>query len=69
MEREQELLLTRCRWVQTDMGNNGAVLFGLEKAAITTKQSVEGMIKVFDVATRETHGGKLWVWDGRQVPW
>ena len=51
------------------MGNNGAEAFGLEKAAITVKDSVEGMIKVIDAATRETHSGKLWVWDGRQVPW
>lgn len=51
------------------MGNHGAVSFGLEKASITTKESVEGMIKVIDDATRETHGGKLWTWDGRQVPW
>lgn len=69
MKREQKLWLIWCRWVQTDLGNRGATYFGLEKAAITTKQSVEGMIKVFDVATRETHGGKMWVWDGKQVAW
>lgn len=51
------------------MGNRGANYFGFEKAVVTTKQSVEGMTKIFDVATRETHGGKLWVWDGKQVPW
>lgn len=56
-------------WVQTDLGNHGADVFGFEKAAIPIEQSVHGMIKVIDVATRETHGGKLWVWDGRQVPW
>ncbi len=56
-------------WVQTDLGNLGAEAFGLEKAAITVEQSVTGMIKVIDVATRETHGGKLWTWEGRQVPW
>ncbi|KAL9121203.1 MAG: hypothetical protein Q9187_002239 [Circinaria calcarea] len=56
-------------WVQTDIGNRGAEAFGYEKAAITVEQSVTGMIKVIDVAKRETHGGKLWVWDGKQVPW
>ena len=55
-------------WIQTETGNPGARLFGFEKAALTVEQSVEGLIKVFDAATRETHGGKLWVWDGRQVP-
>ena len=51
------------------MGNRGADAFGLEKAAITIEQSVTGMIKVIDVATRETHSGKLWVWDGTQARW
>ncbi|PSS12787.1 hypothetical protein M430DRAFT_106153 [Amorphotheca resinae ATCC 22711] len=56
-------------WVQTDLGNDGAKAFGVEKAAITVEESAAGLIKVIDAATRETHGGKLWVWDGRQVPW
>jgi len=56
-------------WVQTDLGNLGAAAFGYEKAAITVDQSVGGVIKVIDAATRETHGGKMWVWEGKQVPW
>ena len=56
-------------WVQTDMGNSAAEDFGLEKAATTVKESVVGVMKVIDAATRETHGGKLWTWEGRQVPW
>ena len=56
-------------WAQTDLGNNGAEAFGLEKAAITVEESVNGIIQVTDAATRETHSGKMWVWDGRQVPW
>ena len=61
--------LTLSSWVQTDMGNLGAEAFGLEKAAITVQQSVTRMIKVIDAATRKTHGGKLWAYDGREVPW
>ncbi len=56
-------------WVQTDLGNLGAEAFGFEKAAITVERSVTGMIKVIDVAKRETHGGRLWTWEGSQVPW
>ncbi|KAB8437442.1 hypothetical protein FH972_025120 [Carpinus fangiana] len=56
-------------WVQTDMGNKGAEVMGLEKAGITTEESVTGMVKVLDAATRETHGGKLWYWDGSKQPW
>ena len=51
------------------MGNHGAKSFGLEKAAITVQESVTGMIKVIEAATRETHSGKLWAYDGRQLPW
>ena len=51
------------------MGNYGAKAFGAEKAAITVEESVTGLIKVIDAATRETHGGKLWAYNGRQLPW
>ena len=51
----RESSLTRYSWVQTDLGNLGAEAFGYEKAAITVQQSVTGMIKVIDAATRQTH--------------
>ena len=69
MEIFTEPSLTHYSWVQTDLGNLGAEAFGVEKAAITIRQSVTGMIKIIDAATRETHGGKLWAYDGGQVPW
>ncbi|KAK3903541.1 hypothetical protein C8A05DRAFT_32721 [Staphylotrichum tortipilum] len=56
-------------WVQTDLGQRGADAFGFEKAAITVAESVGGIIKVIDAATRETHSGKLWVYTGEQSPW
>lgn len=65
----RDLLLTVYRWVQTDLGQAGADAFGYEKAAITVEESVSGLIKVIDASSRETHGGKLWVYDGQQVPW
>lgn len=34
------------RWVQTDMGNNGAKLLGFESAEITTDVSVAGLVNV-----------------------
>lgn len=56
-------------WVQTDLGNRGADAFGIEKAAITVDKSVNGIIKVIDAASRETHGGKMWAYKGQEVPW
>jgi hypothetical protein len=32
------------RWVQTDMGNAGAVANGLSEAPVTVKESVDGMV-------------------------
>lgn len=51
------------------MGNFGAQSLGMGTAAITLDQSINGMIKVIDSATRDTHGGKLWVWNGKQSVW
>ena len=56
-------------WTQTDIGNRGADTFGFEQAAVSVKDSTEGVVKVIDAAKRETHGGKMRVWDGRQVLW
>ncbi|KAF7589409.1 hypothetical protein BBP40_004313 [Aspergillus hancockii] len=56
-------------WVQTDLGNRGAVTFGFEQAAITIDDSVRGVVKVIDDSTRETHSGRLWKYDGSQEPW
>ncbi|RYP78466.1 hypothetical protein DL769_003189 [Monosporascus sp. CRB-8-3] len=56
-------------WARTDIGNRGAAAFAIDQAAIPVSQSTEGLVKVIDAATRETHSGKMWVWDGRQVPW
>ncbi|KIW86605.1 uncharacterized protein Z519_12789 [Cladophialophora bantiana CBS 173.52] len=56
-------------WVQTDMGDSGARVFGLEHAPDSLPDSCDGMIKLFDEAAKETHGGKLWQHDGIQLPW
>ncbi|EAQ90267.1 hypothetical protein CHGG_02202 [Chaetomium globosum CBS 148.51] len=56
-------------WVQTDIGDRGAHAFGIEKAAITVDESVNGIIKVIDAATQETHSGRLWAYTGNEVPW
>ncbi|OTB00905.1 hypothetical protein M426DRAFT_65010 [Hypoxylon sp. CI-4A] len=56
-------------WVQTNMGDRGAHAFGQEKAAITVDESVNGIIKVVDAASRETHSGKIWVYTGKESAW
>ena len=51
-------------WVQTDLGNKGAVLFGVEKATVTVDDSCDGMVKLLDSVTKESHGGKFWEYTG-----
>jgi len=55
-------------WVQTEMGNAGAKWAGMEKAPLTLEQSVSGMMKVIDGATKET-SGKHMRYDGSNSKW
>ncbi|KAJ5107462.1 NAD(P)-binding protein [Penicillium angulare] len=56
-------------WVQTEIGNRGAETFGMGKAALTVEESAKGVVQVVDVATRETHSGRLFRHNGREEPW
>ncbi|KAI1413718.1 NAD(P)-binding protein [Hypoxylon sp. FL1857] len=61
-------------WVDTDMGQ--AALNGLGLAAsnvkvpvITIDESCDGMVQLIDIATKETHGGRFWDYDGGRESW
>ncbi|KAJ5115710.1 hypothetical protein N7456_000058 [Penicillium angulare] len=56
-------------WVQTTLGNRGAESFGLEKAATTVEDSADGIVKIIDASTLETHSGRLYKFDGNEEPW
>lgn len=56
-------------WVQTDIGNRGAVDFGTDKPTLTVEQSAGGVVKIVEAATRETHSGKLFKYNGEEEPW
>ena len=57
-------------WVKTDMGNTGAKVAGMDEAPMTLEQSVTGILKIVDPASRETHSGKFWnAEDGKELPW
>jgi norsolorinic acid ketoreductase len=62
-------VLTEDSWVQTDMGNTGAVTLGLEKAEIEVHVSVSGMMKVIDAANRENTSGKFMTYEGTSSGW
>ena len=46
-------------WVQTDMGNRGAVSFGFDKAETTIEDSVAGIVKTVGclVNSLDSHPG------------
>lgn len=56
-------------WVQTDIGNRAAATFGLKEAAITVDESANGVMKIIDEASLESHSGRLFKSDGTQEPW
>ena len=58
--------------VETDMGNTGIEMLkaiGVEVPSITVDESVAGLSKLVDNATKETMGGKFIQYDGSPLPW
>ena len=62
-------LLDNESFVQTEMGNGGAAFFGMKEATTTTKESVNGLVKVIDGATRENTGGHFPDFEGGEFAW
>lgn len=56
--------------VETDMGTSGAAAYGIslkDMGGITATQSAQGILSVVDAATKETHGGKFWSYNGDEM--
>jgi hypothetical protein len=51
------------------MGNRSARTIGLEKAYITVDESCNGIVQLIDAATKDSHGGKFWDNEGKQLSW
>ena len=51
-------------WVQTDMGNVAAQLWGIPTAPDTVEATCDGMTKILTTATKEKYGGKVVLWNG-----
>ncbi|WWC86341.1 uncharacterized protein L201_001214 [Kwoniella dendrophila CBS 6074] len=56
-------------WVQTDMGDRGARWAGMEKAPITVDESVSGIVKVIQDATKDNYSGLHMRYDGSKSKW
>ncbi|KAF2809471.1 aflatoxin biosynthesis ketoreductase-like protein nor-1 [Mytilinidion resinicola] len=56
-------------WVQTDMGQGAAESVGMEAAPTTIDESVAGLSKTIDNATRATLGGVFASYDGKVYGW
>ncbi|KAH8424257.1 SDR family oxidoreductase [Aspergillus melleus] len=56
--------------VQTEMGNKGAQMMGLDEAPNTLEESTSKTIALIDGATRETASGRFFnSIDGSEIPW
>jgi len=51
------------------MGNLGAQWAGMDRADLTVEASVDGINQVLDIATKASHGGRMWGQDGNQKAW
>ena len=72
MDQEEEKLtafVISPGWVSTDMGNAGAIAFGMKEAPVTVEDSCTGMISIIEKATKQSHGGRLWSYEGDQRGW
>ncbi|KAI1300802.1 hypothetical protein F5Y03DRAFT_224302 [Xylaria venustula] len=56
-------------WVQTDMGNDAAKLWGLKEATLTVDEAVVGLFQVLRTTTKEKHGGKPILYTGEVQEW
>ncbi|KAK6857277.1 NAD(P)-binding protein [Apiospora arundinis] len=56
-------------WVATDMGNRGANRVGLAQAPTSVQESVDGMLRIIDSATKETTGATFHEFNGNLYPW
>ncbi|WVQ75609.1 hypothetical protein IAR50_005238 [Cryptococcus sp. DSM 104548] len=55
-------------WVDSDMGQEGATLAGLEAPPDKIAVTGPNMVKIINEATKEKTGGLLWEHDGTQIP-
>lgn len=57
-------------WVATDMGYKAASEVGYKEAPpVSIKESVDGMLQIIDKASKVTHGGTFWEYNGQRYPW
>jgi norsolorinic acid ketoreductase len=56
-------------WVQTNMGQRAADFAGVAQVPTTIDQSVSGLMKLFDSATKEETSGSFPTFDGRIIAW
>ncbi|WVQ83392.1 hypothetical protein IAT38_005533 [Cryptococcus sp. DSM 104549] len=56
-------------WVDTDMGNAAAQLLGLPSTSEKLSDTAPAIVKLVTSATRDTHGGYMWRYDGSKADW
>jgi len=50
------------------MGNSAVKHFGIDQFPDDIDEACVGVVNVIDGATKETHGGRFWKYDGTKMP-
>lgn len=74
IHREEDRLIiipVQPGWIATDMGSRAAVYAGMKASdpPVALEDSVAGLLKLFDRATKEEHSGRFWNQKGEEIPW
>ncbi|KAK5991866.1 Short-chain dehydrogenase RED3 [Cladobotryum mycophilum] len=56
-------------WAQTDMGHQTAGLWNIGPAPVTVEESVTGMVRVIDEASKEKYAGQFVTEQGKILSW
>ena len=56
-------------WVQSDSGNAAARGQGMKEAPLPVADCVAGIMRMLDAATRDSHSGRFWSYDGTELAW
>jgi hypothetical protein len=51
------------------MGNYGARLFGMTQAPLSIEDCVSAMEIFINTVDKNTHGGRMWSYDGKEETW
>ncbi|KAL7619736.1 hypothetical protein AAE478_010278 [Parahypoxylon ruwenzoriense] len=69
LEEKLNAFVVDSGFVETGIGGTAAQALRLDRAPLDVKDSCEGLVLLIDKATKDTHGGRFWTYEGHQQAW